>query len=456
MQYRLPLGQKVYTALNSAGPVHAAEIARLSGDPNVFDRVSAVANEDPVPSFLHSALCAMSLPVRRPADDKLPIIRADGQYSLAITPKAVLQNVDGQRNLKILGVPYGSLPRVILIHIMTEAVRTRSRQVYLGKNFTDWMKRMGFRTVSYGPRGSATLVKDQLDRLFACEWMIRWDGTRTNGEQEYGIKEVKLTNEYSGVDGDHSSFSREIYLTEGFYDHLKDHAVPLNELAIRQLKDSATALDLYTWLAYRLPRINPSRPATLSWPQLANHFGNDGKNIRKFRQVIRDAWEKHVSAVYPQAKAEFDTGLIRLHSSPSPVPRKTVLNVVLPSGQPPTNTTAPQKRIGKTTEPRTAVVETENLTPDDALKARFFTYLKTRIGNAEMASWFAEACLKAPATDNADADEWLLSVPGEFQAKWISDHFMLAISAASHQAGLTESPRIVAAKTNETATPSRL
>ena len=42
-------------------------------------------------------------------------------------------------------------------------------------------------------------------------------------------------------------------LTEGFFDHLREHAVPLDENAIRQLRDSATALDLYTWLAYRLP-----------------------------------------------------------------------------------------------------------------------------------------------------------------------------------------------------------
>ena len=48
-------------------------------------------------------------------------------------------------------------------------------------------------------------------------------------------------------------------MTEGFFEHLRQHAVPLNENAIRQLRDSATALDLYTWLAYRLPRINPKR-----------------------------------------------------------------------------------------------------------------------------------------------------------------------------------------------------
>ena len=100
--------------------------------------------------------------------------------------------------------------------------------------------------------------------------------------------------------------------------------MPLNETAIRQIRDSATALDLYTWLAYRLPRINPKRPATISWQQLAVHFGNDGKNIRKFRQTVRDAWERQVSAVYPEARADFDTTIIRLHASPAPLQQKLV------------------------------------------------------------------------------------------------------------------------------------
>ena len=308
-----PLGQQVHTALVLQGRDAAVELARGVGQPDLFERVRAVADEEPVPSFLHSALCAMSLPVRRPLDDHAPIIRQDGQYVLVITPKAIVQNVLGQQTLTVLGVPYGSLPRLVLIHIMTEAVRTKSRHVVLGASFTDWMRKMGFRTISYGPRGSATLIRQQLDRLLACEWMIRWDNEDADGTKEFAIKEIKLTNEYVGTDAKGGGFRREIFLTEGFFEHLRKHAVPLNEHAIRQLRDSATALDLYTWLAYRLPRINARRPATLSWQQLAVHFGNDGTNIRKFRQTVRDAWQRQVSAVYPEARADFDTTIIRLH-----------------------------------------------------------------------------------------------------------------------------------------------
>src|SRR3546814_14705016 len=63
-----------------------------------------VHDEEPVPAFLHSALCAMSLPTKRPKDDTLPIVREDGRYALAINPRPVLQTVDGKSVMRSLGV----------------------------------------------------------------------------------------------------------------------------------------------------------------------------------------------------------------------------------------------------------------------------------------------------------------------------------------------------------------
>ncbi|HYZ62278.1 MAG TPA: replication protein RepA [Acetobacteraceae bacterium] len=414
---RPPLGHRVHTTLVAHGSQAAMSLAQQAGQPDLFDRVNAVASEEPSPSFLHSALCAMSLPVRRPADDSAPIIRQDGQYTLVITPKAVIRSEDGQKRLHVLGVPYGSLPRLILIHVMTEAVRSKSRQILLGSTFTDWMRRMGYRTMSYGPRGSATLIRQQLDRLLACEWMIRWDGEDEHGAKEFGIKEIKLTNEYVGVDTRAGAFMREIVLTEGFFEHLRRHAVPLNEHAIRQLRDSPTALDLYTWLAYRLPRINAKRPAQLSWQQLAVHFGNEGSSIRKFRQTVRDAWERQVSAVYPEARAEFDSTVIRLYPSPAPLRQARVKGAAL------------------TLVPPTDAEGTESA---QDVPSRFLAALADRLGKAEAQSWLAGVRLVQ------DGDEWQLVAPTSFKADWIRAHFLQALEHARAAAGLERVPLVVA------------
>jgi Plasmid encoded RepA protein/DnaA N-terminal domain len=419
---RPPLGQQVHLTLVRQGRDAALALARGAGQPDLFDRVDAVAGEPPIPNFLHSALCAMSLPVRRPADEHAPIIRRDGQYTLVINPKPVVDLRAGEQGLRSLGVPYGSLPRLVLIHIMTEAVRTRSRHIRLGDTFTDWMRRMGFRTISYGPRGSATLIRDQLDRLLACEWMIRWDQATEEGDREFGIKEIKLTNEYVGTDRRNGGFLREILMTEGFFEHLREHAVPLNETAIRQIRDSATALDLYTWLAYRLPRLNPKRPATLSWQQLATHFGNDGRHIRKFRQTVRDAWERQVSAVYPEARADFDSTVIRLHASPPPLKQKLVPGnhlalVTDDTGTPPSSDAGARR--------------------DDAtITRRFLALLSDTVGTAAARSWLKDATLEQVA------GEWVLLVGTRFTADWIRGHFDQPVRQAAAAVGLAAAPVI--------------
>jgi hypothetical protein len=409
----LPLGQQVHALLRGAG-VSAAQLhANQLGQPDLFDRVQAVALEEPVPSFLHSALCAMSLPVRRPADETAPIIRQDGQYTLAITPRPVLRRINGQQRMAVLGVPFGSLPRLVLIHIMTEAVRTRSPHITLGSSFTDWMRRMGFRTVSYGPRGSATLIREQLERLLACEWMIRWDNETSQGDQEFAVKEVKLTNDYAGVNGQ-KGFSREILLTEGFFEHLREHAVPLDETAIRQLRDSATALDLYTWLAYRLPRISKGRPALLSWNQLAVHFGNEGRNIRKFRQTIRDSWDRQVSAVYPEARAEFDTSAVRLYASPAPL----------------------QRRPLRLVSPAPSIPEADAVPPPEQGPPVFLDALRRALGDTLAKVWLADASL-GPGVDGP-----LLTVGSRFKADYIRQNFGRDLNRVAKACGFDRAPDI--------------
>lgn len=416
-----PLGQKVHAALIRGSAADAVALAREAGQPDLFDRVNAVATEEPVPSFLHSALCAMSLPVRRPADDAAPILRQDGQYTLAITPKPVLIGDGAGQRFVPLGVPYGALPRLILIHIMSQAVRGRTRQIRLGESFTDWMRRMGYRTISYGPRGSATLIRQQLDRLLACEWMIRWQDEDAHGVREFGIKEIKLTTEYVGSDRPGGAFMREIMLTEAFYDHLKDHAVPLNENAIRQLRDSPTALDLYTWLAYRLPRITSRRPAALSWQQLAAHFGNEGNNIRKFRQTIRDAWDRQVSAVYPEARVDFDSNVVRLHPSPAPL-QQTVVRLG-----------SFQLASGRDGAPPAAPAEAPK-PPNGTPGTRFLERLRQDVGAAQARAWLREATVE----EHPEGLRLLLS--SRFLADWVRSNFDQQIRDAARVIGLPSVP----------------
>jgi len=316
-----PIGHQYALALLDGGQEKVRKVAQSAGSQLTLEAFLRVQDEEPVPAFLHSALCAMSLPTKRPKDETLPIVREDGKYALAINPRPVLQNIDGKPVMRSLGVPYGAYPRVALIYLLSQAVMKRSRDVYLGRNFTEWMRRLGYQTVSYGPRGTANLMREQVDRLLACEWQIRWDGTEAD-DSAFAVRDVKISNEYAGSLNKNGSFAREIRMSEVFYTHLIEHAVPLNEVAIRELKGTPTALDLYTYLAYRLPRIGSSKGQIISWDQLAKHLGNDADS-KRFRQTVRETMQL-VSAVYPNANVDLTGRKVVLHPSPAPMERKLV------------------------------------------------------------------------------------------------------------------------------------
>jgi hypothetical protein len=79
----------------------------------------------------------------------------------------------------------------------------------------------------------------------------------------------------------------------------------------------ALALDLYAWLAHRLPRLD--RPLRLTWTQLQGQFGVEEGSPRKLGQMIRHAL-RDVLAVYPEARVEPMLGGVVLHNA-SPVVR---------------------------------------------------------------------------------------------------------------------------------------
>lgn len=352
-----PIGHQYALAMLDGGAERVRQVATAAGNQLTLDAFLRVHDEEPVPAFLHSALCAMSLPTKRPKDDTQPIVREDGKYALAINPRPVLQNIDGRSVMRSLGVPYGAYPRVALIYLLSQAVMKRSRDVYLGRNFTEWMRRLGYQTVSYGPRGTANLMREQVDRLLACEWQIRWDGTDT-GNNAFAVRDVKISNEYAGSLDKNGTFAREIRMSEVFYSHLIEHAVPLNEVAIRELKGTPTALDLYTYLAYRLPRIGSEKGQIISWDQLAKHLGNDADS-KRFRQTVRETMQI-VSAVYPNANVDLSGRKVVLHPSPAPLERKLVgphLRLVGPvsSETAPRSSVKPQRepplRAAKNSEP---------------------------------------------------------------------------------------------------------
>ena len=62
-------------------------------------------------------------------------------------------------------LPYGNLPRLLLAWVCTEAVRTGSRELVLGKSLSKFMRTLGIYNSGGKPQ---TRLRNQMKRLFGC------------------------------------------------------------------------------------------------------------------------------------------------------------------------------------------------------------------------------------------------------------------------------------------------
>ena len=267
-------------------------------DKRVFEVASQfLADERVDPVYTHPGLCLTVLPHREIAAGTV-WERHTGYASLMVHP---LQGRDG----RMRGVPFGAKARLILIFLMTEAVRTRSRHVELGRSMHAWLKAMGVAVNGTNYR----TVADQADRIEHC--LLSFHLTGQDGEAALRDSIIRGSFRSFNEADDHT-----VELSEGFYRTIIQRPVPLVEGAIRILANTCMPLDLYLWLAYRLHVLE--RPAKISWLSLHTQFGAGTKELKHFKpRFVRDI--QIAKAVYPEAMVDLTDVGVTLYPSPAPV-----------------------------------------------------------------------------------------------------------------------------------------
>ena len=123
---------------------------------------------DPDLGFMARLMVLCSLPRTNPGNRK-EYKRVNGPYKLIMT--AIGDNK----------LPYGSLPRLLLAWVTTEAVRTQSRELVLGKSLSEFMRKLGLVPVSGGTTGGRTRLRNQVKRLFNAHVRLVYEDE--HGEQ---------------------------------------------------------------------------------------------------------------------------------------------------------------------------------------------------------------------------------------------------------------------------------
>lgn len=264
--------------------------------------------------FMARPLVQVTLPHTNPGD--IPAYtRTCGNLHLTIQPMIIQ---DGKRFVS-WGIAYGTIPRLVLAWISTEAVKTRAREIQLGDSLSAFMKHLEV-IPSSGKGGTVKRFRKQLTSLFASTFTILHDETNQLSEpgrmlnagfrlsDSHLVLWDPLNPEQPGL------FNSVVVLSEKFYEAIVNRPVPIDMRILKDIRKSPLAIDIYTWLTYRMSYLE--KPSTIPWDLLAMQFGSDYKEIKTFKFKFIKRLEG-VLSLYPANVAARDDGLTILPSKTS-------------------------------------------------------------------------------------------------------------------------------------------
>ena len=225
-----------------------------------LEQLVRASEADPDLGFMGRLMALCSLPRTDPGQ-RLQYKRVNGPYTLIMT--AVGQT----------GLSFGNLPRLLLAWVSTEAVRTQSRELFLGSSLSEFMRKLGVAPAGGGTRGERTRLRNQMKRLFNAHIQLAYEDKNVDAAVNAVIADHAVFWWNERNPGESSLWESKIELGEKFFNEIINHPVPINMNILKALKRSALGLDLYLWLTYRTFTLK--RPMRLSWARLYQQFGVD-------------------------------------------------------------------------------------------------------------------------------------------------------------------------------------
>ena len=265
---------------------------------------------DPDMGFMARLMALCSLPRTNPGN-RLQYKRVNGPYTL-------IMSVIGNNKL-----PYGSLPRLLLAWVCTEAVRTQSREIVLGRSLSEFMRKLDLHTSGGSSRGDRTRLRNQIKRLFHCTVSLIYEDERVAASASSLVADRTEFWWNERKPNEPVLFNSKIRLGEDFFNEIIRHPVPLDMNTLKALKRCSLGLDLYLWLVYRTFALRT--PLRLSWRQLYRQFGvdpakaSDNQTVQNFRyKILREL--KKIKLAWTDLNYSTAKGVLILSPSTPAIP----------------------------------------------------------------------------------------------------------------------------------------
>ncbi|MDR0484435.1 MAG: hypothetical protein LBH40_04085 [Alphaproteobacteria bacterium] len=171
------------------------------------------------------------------------------------------------------GIPYSTVAKNILLFLTTTIINQKSKRIYIGKTFNEFMKSCGYKP-SGGEHGNMRRFKEQWKRILASSFTIIFDG------KEITFRFVQATNEFDGY----------IEVSDSFYNHLLKNKIYIEDNDIKKLqygKHGNLVLNVYSWMIYK--RYTTNKFTKIKYEDLQNQFGSTG-SLSSFKTNLKKAF----------------------------------------------------------------------------------------------------------------------------------------------------------------------
>ena len=272
------------------------------------NQLVSASEADPDLGFMARLMALCCLPRTNPGN-RFRYVRRNGPYKL-------IMSATGDHKL-----PFGNLPRLLLAWLCTEAVRTRNREIVLGRSLAEFMRELGI----YSSGGVVQIrLRNQMRRLFGCTVQLTYKDANM---ERFVNSPIAESGEYwwnPKRPNESALWDSKIELSEKFFNEIISHPVPIDMNTLAALKRCSLGLDLYLWLAYRTFSLRA--PQQLTWRQLYRQFGPTPNSVATHdavqnfrRRILREM--KKIRLAWPGLNYSTAKGvLILLPSTPTIAP----------------------------------------------------------------------------------------------------------------------------------------
>ena len=217
-------------------------------------------------------------------------------------------------------LPYGNLPRLLLVWMCSEATQKQSRELFLGDSLSAFMKQLGMEPVG----GTRTRIRNQMERFFNASVSLIYEDRRDKVTVNALIADRTEFWWNERKPEERALWQSMIVLSENFFQEIISHPVPLDMNTLKALTRVrlSASISMFGSTTGCSALTDPFR---LTWPQIYRQFGANPANatdkniVNDFRaKALREL--KKIKIAWPGLDYATPAGVLEIRPSESSVP----------------------------------------------------------------------------------------------------------------------------------------